>query len=118
MAQGRRPLDLTRLYPGGNGPAGTVPDEREWLRMEEAALAANLDPARQPGVEPKFTMKGVLTHIIPGVDAEPNTKTAAQKALEAFWYDRIRVWQQLRKCGVVPQWVGGDEPDTKRARHE
>jgi ATP-dependent DNA helicase RecQ/Werner syndrome ATP-dependent helicase len=118
LAQGRRPLDLTRLYPGGNGPAGTVPDEREWLRMEEAALAANLDPARQPGVEPKFTMKGVLTHIIPGVDAEPNTKTAAQKALEAFWYDRIRVWQQLRKCGVVPQWVGGDEPDTKRARHE
>ena len=118
LAQGRRPLDLARLYPGGTGPAGTVPDEREWIRMEEAALAANLDPGRQPGVEPRFTMKGVLTQIIPGVDADPNTKTAQQKALEGFWYDRIRVWQQLRKCRVIPQWVEGDEPDAKRARHE
>ena len=118
LAQGRRPLDLARLYPGGTGPAGTVPDEREWIRMEEAALAANLDPGRQPGVEPRFTMKGVLTQIIPGVDADPNTKTAQQKALEGFWYDRIRVWQQLRKCRVIPQWVAGDEPDPKRARHE
>ena len=112
LAQGRA-VDLARL----GAAAGHPPDESEWTRIEDAAVAAAQDPEGDPSA---FAAKDVLRAILgeETVDKDRELKTEEERAAEGSWYAKIRFWAALRRCGHAPEWSEEDAPAAKRARAE
>ena len=117
LTQGR-PVDFRRLA-AFDGLADRFPTELEWRAIDDAATRTAQDPAGDPAA---FSQRELLrSDALLGaeaVDVDRELKTEAQKAAEASWYEKIRVYVALRRAGIEPEWedtpVPG--PDAKRAR--
>ena len=110
LAQGRA-VDLARL----GAAAGHPPDESDWTKIEDAAVAAAQDPEGDPSA---FAAKDVLRAILgeETVDKDRELKTEEERAAEGSWYAKIRFWAALRRCGHAPEWNEENAPAAKRAR--
>ena len=117
LTQGRT-VDFKRLG-SFEGLADRFPTEREWRSMDDAADRTAQDPAGDPA---SFSQRELLrSDALLGaeaVDVDRELKSEMQRAAEASWYDKIRVYVALRRAGVEPEWDDADEaaPDAKRAR--
>ena len=117
LTQGRT-VDFKRLG-SFEGLADRFPTEREWRAMDDAADRTAQDPAGDPA---SFSQRELLrSDALLGaeaVDVDRELKSEMQRAAEASWYDKIRVYVALRRAGVEPEWDDADEaaPDAKRAR--
>ena len=117
LAQGR-PVDFGRLG-GFDGLADRFPTELEWRAIDDAAARTAQDPAGDPAA---FSQRELLrSDALLGaeaVDVDRELKTETQKAAEASWYEKIRVYVALRRAGIEPEWDDAPVPgpDAKRAR--
>lgn len=104
-----KPLDLARLFREGEI---TPPNEAEWKRLEEAAAerGANVDSLEYKS---KDVLGGVLG--VEKVSREPAEKSDSDKEEEKRWYDKIRIWEALKRASF-PASFGDDEPEAKRQR--
>jgi len=107
-----KPVNLGRLFrETGTRP----PSEAEWTRLEEAAAERGVNVF---GTEARA--KEVLTGVLgeARVGREPADKSEADKEEERSWYERIRVWEVLKRVRfpVSFQALDDDEPAAKRAK--
>jgi hypothetical protein len=112
LVQGRD-VDLGRALggsssSGGGGFGATVPREAEWERMEDAASAEGVDPVGDPSA---FSAKAILRGVVGAELAEKDRelKTEGERAAEAAWYGKIRVWAALRRAEHAPEWVEAED---------
>lgn len=107
-----RPVDLARLLVQADK---SPPTDAEWTRMEEAAAerALNVDAE-------DFKAKDVLCGILgtEKVNREPSEKPAADKEQEAHWYDRIRLWEVLKRVRFPVVFGEAEEEAAKRQKLE
>ena len=117
LTQGRT-VDFKRLG-SFEGLADRFPTEREWRAMDDAADETAQDPAGDPAsFSQRELLRGDALLGAEAVDVDRELKSEKQRAAEASWYDKIRVYVALRRAGVEPEWDDADEaaPDAKRAR--
>ena len=118
LTQGRT-VDFKRLG-SFEGIADRFPTEREWRAMDDAAEATAQDPKGDPAsFSQRELLRGDALLGAEAVDVDRELKSDVQRAAEASWYDKIRVYVALRRAGVEPEWdEEWDEaaPDAKRAR--
>jgi hypothetical protein len=117
LTQGRT-VDFKRLG-SFEGLADRFPTEREWRAMDDAADETAQDPAGDPAsFSQRELLRGDALLGAEAVDVDRELKSEKQRAVEASWYDKIRVYVALRRAGVEPEWDDADEaaPDAKRAR--
>lgn len=107
LVQGRD-VDLGRALGGGSDFGATVPREAEWERMEDAASAEGVDPVGDPSA---FSAKAILRGVVGAELAEKDRelKTEGERAAEAAWYGKIRVWAAMRRAGQKPEWVEAED---------
>ena len=107
LVQGRD-VDLGRALGGGSDFGATVPREAEWERMEDAASAEGVDPVGDPSA---FSAKAILRGVVGAELAEKDRelKTEGERAAEAAWYGKIRVWAALRRAEQKPEWVEAED---------
>merc|ERR1711957_778830 len=103
-------VDLSRLFAENET---TLPDEAAWTKIEEAAVerGCNVDA-------PDFSVKEVLCGILgpENVNREFGDKTDAAKAEEKWWYERIRLWDSLKKVRFQASFDDVDENAAKRQK--
>eukprot|EP00425_Heterocapsa_triquetra_P031424 CAMPEP_0195119598 /NCGR_PEP_ID=MMETSP0448-20130528/119840_1 /TAXON_ID=66468 /ORGANISM="Heterocapsa triquestra, Strain CCMP 448" /LENGTH=909 /DNA_ID=CAMNT_0040156943 /DNA_START=42 /DNA_END=2769 /DNA_ORIENTATION=+ len=107
-----KPVDLARLF---RECEMCPPAEAEWMRMEEAAVQRNLQVLGSD-----FRAKEVLMGVLGAekVGREFAEKSEADKEEERSWYERIRIWEALKRCHFPATFAMPEdgEPAAKRAK--
>jgi len=107
-----KPVDLARLF---REMDMCPPNESEWTRIEAAAAERKVDV-----FDALARAKEVLTGILgeAKVGRDPAQKSEADKEEERPWYDRIRIWEALKRARfpVSFQALDSDAPAAKRAK--
>lgn len=88
------------------------PTQQEWEKIEEGAAirAMNVDGDDYRGKE---VLCGILGEE--NVNREPTQKSESDKALEEYWYGRIRWWEALKRVRF-PVTFDNEESSAKRPR--
>jgi RecQ family ATP-dependent DNA helicase len=100
-----RALDMARLARQAEAESCGPPDNAQWARIDAAAAQTALDLAK-PQVGP---LVALLTGRAP---AEPSVKanlTPAEALENGAWYNRIKWFIALRRCGLEPRFATPDK---------
>merc|ERR1712087_9765 len=104
------PVDLQRAFTDAEI---SIPEETEWQKIEEAAAERNCNVDA-----PEYKAKEVLCGILgpENVNREPTDKSEADKALEARWYSKIRIWEALKKVRFQASFSDEEENAQKKLK--
>ena len=107
-----RPVDLRRLV---ETSGVLLPNEHEWMRIEEAVGALGIDVIKTSQVPSKDIMLAAAGRV----DKPQDEKSAEDRQIEGAWYERVRWYLHLKRAGVAVSFSNGsdgDAPPTKRQR--
>merc|ERR1711920_524173 len=104
------PVDLQRAFTDAEI---SIPEEADWMKIEEAAAERNCNVDA-----PEYKSKEVLCGILgpENVNREPTEKSEADKAREALWYTRLRIWEALKKVRFQPSFSDAEENVLKKQK--
>merc|ERR1712151_1173507 len=104
------PVDLQRAFKEAEIP---TPEEAEWQKIEEAAAERNCNVDA-----PEYKSKEVLCGILgpENVNREPSEKSDADKAVEARWYTKLRIWEALKKVWFQASFGDAEESAQKKQK--
>ena len=107
MGHGRA-VDLRRL---AEESGACLPNAAEWASIEEAVVALGVDVVKDAQVPQKVIMLAAAGRV----EVPPEAKTEEDKKIEGVWYERVKWYLQLKRCGVPVRFDTG-EHRAKRQR--
>jgi len=101
-------LNLKRVVEEGEAK---LPNQAEWEQVEHACALAKVDVVK---VE-NYAKAEVLAHTpaSEAVNRPYQERTPEEQALSSRWYEVLKWFDALMRCGLVPAW---EEQPAKRAR--